>query len=77
MKKELRPCITRDGRRVLFHTWEQYSEVLPPSPLKGGHNGGVLAGVVAICETPTGEIVRINPANIKFLDSRHNEYAWE
>ena len=59
-----------DGRYGYFHTWEQYSEIIPPSLLKGGHSGGVVAGVFGIVEFPEG-IERVDPVKIKFVDREH------
>ena len=41
IKRELRPCLV-GGEPALFHMWEERSDVLEPSPLVGGHNGGIL-----------------------------------
>lgn len=59
-----------DGRYGYFHTWEQYSEIIPPSLLKGGHSGGVVSGIFGIVEFPEG-IERVNPDEIKFIDQDH------
>lgn len=39
--QELSPCIV-NGQKGLFHCWEQRSEIVPPSPMKGGHSGGII-----------------------------------
>lgn len=36
----LRPCKC-NGENYLFHCWEHSSEIVEPSPLMGGHCGGV------------------------------------
>lgn len=59
-----------DGRYGYFHTWEQHSEIVPPSLLKGEHSGGVVAGVFGIVEFPEG-IERVDPVRIKFVDQEH------
>lgn len=66
-----------DGRPGYFHTWEQYSQVVPPSPLLGGHPGGTIAQVFGIVEFSDG-VERVEPYKIKFMDEEH-EYlvAWE
>ena len=33
--QELRPCIV-NGQKTLFHRWENKSEIVTPSPMKGG-----------------------------------------
>lgn len=60
-----------DGRYGYFHTWEQYSEIIPPSLLKGGHSGGVVAGVFAIVEFQEG-VERVEPTKLKFIDAVHD-----
>lgn len=42
-----------------FYGIFQVSEVLPPSPMIGGHNGGVLAQPVAVIEYE-GELIKVN-----------------
>ena len=37
----LRPCKV-NGKKALFHTWSNKSQIVPPSALMGGDNGGVL-----------------------------------
>ena len=44
---ELRPCKV-NGKKALFHTWSNKSKIVDPSPLMGGHNGGVLKWTVGI-----------------------------
>lgn len=64
----LRLCMV-DGKLGYFHTWEQYSEVIDPSPLKGGHPGGTIAQVFGIVEFSNG-IRRVNPCDIKFITEK-------
>ena len=56
-----------DDRIGYFHTWEQYNDVIPPSPLKGGHPGGTVSEVFAIVEFEDG-VERVCPHKIKFID---------
>lgn len=69
IKIRTRDCMV-NGRPGYFHTWEQYSEVMPPSPLVGGHPGGTIARVVGIVEFPDG-VRRVNPYDIEFVDEEH------
>lgn len=71
MKCETRLCEV-NGRYGYFHTWEQYSEIIPPSLLKGGHSGGVIASIFAIIEFPEG-IERVEPTKVKFIDAIHDD----
>lgn len=66
IKYQTRGC-TVDGRPGYFHTWEQYSQVVPPSPLLGGHPGGTIAQVFGIVEFSDG-VKRVEPYEIKFTD---------
>lgn len=65
-KSETRLCEV-NGQIGYFHTWEQWSKPVEASPLKGGPPAGVLARVFAIVEFE-GNVSRIDPANIKFID---------
>ena len=62
---------TRDcevnGRFGQFHTWEQYSEIIP--------SGGVLAQVFGIVEFEDG-VERVEPTKIKFTDPEHGELVY-
>lgn len=58
---------TVDGRPGYFHIWEQWSNVVEPSPLLGGHPGGVVAQVFGIVEFSDG-VERVEPYKIKFTD---------
>lgn len=71
IKWETRLCEV-DGRYGYFHTWEHYSEIVPPSLLKGGHSGGVISGCLAIVEFKDG-VERIEPTKLKFIDAIHDE----
>lgn len=64
-----RKCVV-DGRPGYFHLWEQYSEVVAPSLLMGGHPGRTISRVFGIVEFADG-VQRINPCDIKFVDEDH------
>ena len=74
IKHELRPCLV-NGKKALFHTWEQHSEILAPSPMVGGHSGGEIKLVFGLIEDESGQVVRVNPTAIKFLDHKIEEYC--
>lgn len=69
IKIPTREC-TVDGKRGYFHTWAQYSQIIPPSPMVGGHSGGVVAEVLGIVEF-AGGVKFVNPCDIKFTDELH------
>ena len=50
-----------------FHTWEQWSNAIDASPLRGGHPGGQNSQVYGIVEFVDG-VRRIEPIRIKFCD---------
>lgn len=53
-----------------FHIWEQWSNVVDASPLRGGHPGGQIGQVYGIVEFKDG-VRRIDPAKIKFCDDEN------
>lgn len=73
----LRPCLVgSDKKKCLFHGFWQNSDIYPPSLLKGGHNGGVVAGPVALVETEDGDVIKVEPALITFIDRKIEEYSF-
>lgn len=56
-----------NGEEAIFHCWEQYSDVVNPSALKGGHYGGQISQVFGIVEFKDGTVKRIQPYEIKFI----------
>lgn len=82
IKINLRPCVlTKYGDeskyKALFHCWIHYSNVIPPSNLRGGHNGGQVSDVYGLVELEDGSVEIVSPKSIRFLDSPFNDYAWE
>lgn len=74
---EYRPCFV-DGEKALFHRWVVISEIIPPSMLRGGHNGGNVTETFALVEFENGEIRLSHPRQIRFCPSgKFNEYSWE
>lgn len=65
---EYRPCMVGENR-ALFHRWEDKAEIVAPSALRGGHNGGEVRATVAIVENEDGSISEVYPYKVKFLDS--------
>lgn len=70
IETELRPCLVND-KRALFHTWSSRSQIVDPSPLIGGHQGGVLKYTVGIIEYEDGQVCECLPSQIKFIDSKN------
>lgn len=67
---KLRTCsIGKNNEPALFHMWGQFSEIVPPSNMIGGHAGGVVSGVLAIVETEDGRVLEVRPDQVVFTDS--------
>lgn len=71
---ESRPCvfILREiGEcRGLFHGWFVESRIIKSSVLKGGNPGGIVHEVIALVEDINGDMYRIDPKYITFIDSK-------
>lgn len=76
VKPDLRPCIVKGKEKAFFHRWEQYSEIIPPSMLKGGHSGGVVSGVMGIVELQGGGVNKYFPEEIQFVDNPFEEICF-
>ena len=77
---DLRPCIViaeGNAKNALFHRWVDEAEVIPPSPLRGGHEGGQMWVVYGMVEYEDGNVQLVYPQQIKFIDHMHSNYAWE
>lgn len=75
IETELRPCMVGD-KKALFHTWNHYSEIVPPSPMVGGHSGGVLSDTYAIVEFEDGSVEKYRAHEVRFLDGKIKEYCF-
>ena len=53
-----------------FHGFYQESNVIPPSPLVGGHGGGVIAYPVAIIEDTKGNVTEAAATSIRFVEDK-------
>lgn len=58
-----------EERKALFHGWSAIAQLVDASPLIGGHPGGTVADTFAIVEYMDGNIERVRPEQIKFLDT--------
>lgn len=76
IRGDLRPCIVIN-RKALFHKWSDKSKIVEPSPMIGGHNGGVLKYTVGIIEYEDGTVTECYPYEIKFVDGKVKEYCFE
>ena len=62
----LRRCLVGD-KKGWFHRWSDYSEVIPPSPMIGGHNGGQIQCTYGVVERENGTVVLVEPMKIVFI----------
>jgi hypothetical protein len=67
LKTENRKCIFKK-EVYTFHGFYQESNVIPPSPLVGGHSGGVIAYPVAIIEDEKGNVMEVEAMKIQFVE---------
>lgn len=58
------------GELGYFHLWEQWSNVVDASPLRGGHSGGQIGQVYGIVEFRDG-VRRVDLSSIKFCDEKN------
>ena len=80
VETRLRPCyVVANGKtqKALFHCWSFHSDIYSPSPLVGGHPGGVVARIGAIVELEDGDVTLIDPHCIKFVSGIFDEYVWD
>lgn len=76
IRENLRPCIVIN-RKALFHKWSDKSKIVEPSPMIGGHKGGVLKYTVGIIEYEDGVVTECYPYEIRFVDAKLKEYCFE
>ena len=57
-----------DYELCFFHRWAEESWIVPPSPMVGGHGGGIVKRVWAIVEHKNGEVEKVEPERVKFVN---------
>lgn len=62
---ELRACKV-NGIKAYFHRWVDKTKIVDPSPMVGGHSGGVIKQTIGIIEYESGEIHECYPHEIIF-----------
>lgn len=72
----LRPCRV-DDKKAFFHRWSDTSEIVCPSPMAGGHSGGVVKGTFGIVEHEDGTVKMYRLNEIKFVDWEVAKYWFE
>lgn len=68
IQDDTRPCMI-DDRKAIWHRWMTRKEVIPPSPMLGGHGGGEIQDTFALVEFEDGTIGEVLPYKVRFLDS--------
>lgn len=64
-------CLKKPERLLSWPPiWEQWSNVIDASPLRGGHPAGQIGQVYGIVEFKDG-VRRVDPASIKFCDKEN------
>ena len=67
-ENKLRPC--KVGEELyLFRGFTQISQIVPPSLMRGGHGGGVVAGAYAVLERRDGTVGLVEAQRVQFLDT--------
>lgn len=67
-KSNLRPCMVK-GERAWFHKWNTIQQVIEPSPMMGGHQGGQIQYTLGLIERPDGSVFEVPPRDIEFINS--------
>lgn len=69
--EKLRPCKVDKLGNAFFHEWIKISKIIEPSPLVGGHPGGVISHTLGIVELLDGTVATVDPQSIKFTDIKN------
>ena len=65
----MRLCRAR-GVESIFHKWSEVAEVIPPSPMVGGHRGGEIRYATAIVEfIHNGQVTEVMANDVVFSDT--------
>lgn len=67
MNEKLRHCEV-SGEKGYFHRWVDKSEIVRPSMMVGGHNGGRISATLALVEFEDGRVEECYPHRIVFKD---------
>lgn len=72
---EYRLCLV-NGKKALFHRWEDRAQTVPVSLLRGGHSAGQVWAVLGIVECEDGTVLEAYPCEITFIDDEFKKYAF-
>lgn len=73
--EDYRTC-THEDKKYIFHCFEQWSNVIGESLMRGGHSAGQISKLFAIIEDGKGNIYRVEPTMVKFTDNKYIDYFW-
>lgn len=73
---EYRPCYV-DGKKALFHKWNEIAEVQAPGFAIGSSPGGQLKATFGLIEFEDGTVREVYPNKIKFADNKIKEYSFD
>ena len=72
INSKLRKCIV-NNEDAFFHRWFEYSEIVSPSMMVGGHCGGLLKSILGIVEFSDGRVTTVPPTMIHFINCNDNK----
>ena len=75
--KKVRRYVPEGERKALFHGWFLFGQVLDPSPLVGGHAGGILHHTMGIIEFEDGTVHQVQAEDIRFIGNEFANYCFE
>jgi len=73
---EYRPCYV-DGKKALFHKWNDIAVVQAPGFAVGSSPGGQLKETFGLVEFEDGTVREVSPHKIKFADRKIKEYYFD
>lgn len=76
----VRPCIvTQNGeeKKALFHMWNNFAKPVAADVYAGGCPEGQISIVFGIVEYEDGSVDEVRPAQIRFVDNKIKDYAFE
>ena len=76
----VRPCIvTQNGeeKKALFHMWENFAKPVAADLYIGGCPVGQMSMIFGLVEYEDGTMGEVNPSQIRFVDNKIKDYAFE
>lgn len=76
----VRPCIVKQNgeeKKALFHMWNNFAKPVAADVYAGGCPEGQISIVFGIVEYEDGSVDEVRPAQIRFVDNKIKDYAFE